>query len=329
MGDDANEIAFQKLVNTNEPFIQQVHKRSSNGMKRQIITIDETRCSGCGDCIPGCPEGALQVIDAKARLISDLFCDGLGACIGHCPTGAMKIESREAEPYDEKRVMHESIVPGGPNVIAAHLHHLIDHGQNDLVQQAIACLEELGIANPLDSEITDNPASRQSHREHHHAPHKGGCPGSKVVDFSGKNHASAAPVASDSGVSIQSALRQWPIQLHLVSPQAPYYQGSDLLLAADCTAFAVGNFHSSFMRGKSLAIACPKLDSEITMYVDKLALMIDMSAINTITVAIMEVPCCGGLMSIVAEALRKASRKVPVKRIVIGLQGETLAEEWV
>ncbi len=298
-------------------------------MKRQIITIDETRCTGCGDCIPGCPEGALQVIDGKARLISDLFCDGLGACIGHCPTGAMKIETREAEPYDEKRVMQESIVRGGPNVIAAHLHHLIDHGQSDFVQQAIAYLEEQGIANPLDSQVHDNLLVQQLHKGHHQAPHGGGCPGSKVVDFSAKKHSSAATVAPVSGVSIQSALRQWPIQLHLVSPQAPYYQGSDLLLAADCTAFAVGNFHGSFMHGKSLAIACPKLDSEMDIYVDKLATMIDLSHINTITVAIMEVPCCGGLMSIVAEALRKATRKVPVKKIVIGLQGETLAEEWV
>lgn len=269
------------------------------------------------------------MIDGKARLISDLFCDGLGACIGHCPTGAMKIESRDADPYNEKRVMHESIVRGGPKVIAAHLHHLIDHGQNDFVQQAIAYLEEQGIANPLDSELSDNLVVQQSHKGHQKAPHGGGCPGSRVVDFSVKDHSAAGTLAPVSGVAIKSALRQWPIQLHLVSPQAPYYQGSDLLLAADCTAFAVGNFHSSFMHGKSLAIACPKLDSEMDIYVDKLATMIDLSHINTITVAIMEVPCCGGLMSIVAEALRKASRKVPVKKIVIGLQGETLAEEWV
>jgi ferredoxin len=296
-------------------------------MKRQIITIDETRCTGCGDCIPGCPEGALQVIDGKARLISDLFCDGLGACIGHCPTGAMKIETREAEPYDERRVMHESIVKGGPKVIAAHLHHLIDHGQSDFAQQALAYLEEQGIANPLESEATDSPAPQQSQKVHHHAPQGGGgCPGSRMVDFSAKSHASVAPMT---GEPIQSALRQWPIQLHLVSPQAPYYQASDLLLAADCTAFAVGNFHSSFMQGKSLAIACPKLDSKMDIYVDKLVAMIDLSHINTITVAIMEVPCCGGLLSIVAEALRKASRKVPVKKVVIGLQGETLTEEWI
>ncbi len=297
-------------------------------MKRQIITIDETRCTGCGECIPGCPEGALQVIDGKARLISDLFCDGLGACIGHCPTGAMKIVSREAEPYDEKRVMHESIVKGGPNVIAAHLRHLMDHGQSDFFQQALEYLEEEGIANPLEREAVLQPAAHQTNAGHHHAAHAGGCPGSRTIDFN-TNGKTEAGVAAVPGAPVQSALRQWPIQLHLVSPQAPYFQGSDLLLAADCAAFAVGDFHGKFMSGKSLAIACPKLDSGMDIYVDKLAAMIDLSHINTITVAIMEVPCCGGLMSIVAEALRKASRKVPVKKVVISLQGETLSEEWV
>ncbi|EAT59839.1 ATP-binding protein [Chlorobium ferrooxidans] len=289
-------------------------------MQRQIITIDETKCTGCGECIPGCPEGALQVIDGKARLVSDLFCDGLGACIGHCPTGAMKIESREAEPYDEKRVMHESIVKGGPNVIAAHLSHLIEHNEQGYLQQALEYLKEQGIANPLHSS--------SAHASHHHGAHGGGCPGSKMMDFRDSG-ASSNVAAAHSAASPESALRQWPIQLHLVSPQAPYFQGSDLLLAADCAAFAVGDFHAKFMSGKSLAIACPKLDSEMDIYVDKLAAMIDLSHINTITVVIMEVPCCGGLMSIVAEAQKKASRKVPVKKVVISLKGETMKEEWV
>jgi len=145
-----------------------------------------------------------------------------------------------------------------------------------------------------------------------------------MIDFGEKERSGVAP-----SVGVESALRQWPIQLHLVSPQAPYFQGSDLLLAADCTAFAVGDFHGSFIRGKSLAIACPKLDSDMEMYVEKLAAMIDMARLNTITVAIMEVPCCGGLMSIVAESLRNAQRKVPVKKVVVSLQGEILSEEWV
>ena len=297
-------------------------------MQRQIITIDEKKCTGCGDCIPGCPEGALQVIDGKARLISDLFCDGLGACIGHCPTGAMNIVSREAEAYDEKRVMHESIVKGGANVIAAHLRHLMDHGQNEFVGQALEYLEEQGIANPLECGAVSQTETRHANAGQQHAPHAGGCPGSRTIDFNANGKTEAA-VAAMPGAPVQSALRQWPIQLHLVSPQAPCFARSDLLLAADCAAFAVGDFHGKFMQGKSLAIACPKLDSGMEIYVEKLAAMIDLSHINTITVAIMEVPCCGGLMSIVAEAQRRASRKVPVKKVVISLQGETLSEEWV
>jgi len=292
-------------------------------MKRAIISIDEKKCTGCGDCIPGCPEGALQVIDGKARLISDLFCDGLGACVGHCPTGAMNVETREAEPYDEQRVMEQSIVPAGTNVIAAHLRHLADHGESNLLQQAIAYLDEHSIANPLNNPSHQNTATPHAYSAHHH--HGGSCPGSRPMDFSQNQSAVAA---APNGV-VPSALRQWPIQLHLVSPEASYFHGSDLLLAADCTAFAVGDFHGSFMRGKSLAIACPKLDSNMEIYVEKLTAMVDLARLNTITVAIMEVPCCGGLMAMVAEVLRKASRKVPVKKMVIGVQGDVLSEEWV
>ena len=224
--------------------------------------------------------------------------------------------------------MHESIAQGGANVIAAHLHHLMDHGQSDFFHQALEYLQEQGIANPLENEAVRKPATQHAHAAHHYEHHTGGCPGSRTLDFSANGKSDAA-VATNPNAPVQSALRQWPIQLHLVSPQAPYFQGSDLLLAADCCAFAVGDFHGSFMKGKSLAIACPKLDSEMDIYVDKLSAMIDLSHINTITVAIMEVPCCGGLMSIVAEAQHKAKRKVPVKKVLISLQGETLSEEWV
>jgi len=172
-------------------------------MKREIITIDEKRCTGCGECIPGCPEGALQIIDGKARLISDLFCDGLGACLGHCPTGAMKIENREAVSYDEKRVMQESIVPGGTNVIAAHLRHLADHGQSVLLQQAYEYLQEKGIADPLKNEAGEKSFAQHAHTLNHH--HEGGCPGSRIMDFSDKGISSAFPA-----VGLESALRQWP-----------------------------------------------------------------------------------------------------------------------
>jgi NAD-dependent dihydropyrimidine dehydrogenase PreA subunit len=296
-------------------------------MKRQIITIDEPRCTGCGDCIPACPEGALQVIDGKVRLISDLFCDGLGACIGNCPTGAMKVETREAEPYDERRVMAESIVKAGPNVIAAHLRHLMEHGEDGYLRIALDYLEEQEIPNPL--EMLEEPHAAQANT--HAAPsahaHGGGCPGSRMVDLRGnERHGSGITSGNDGS---QGQLRQWPVQLHLVTPIAPYFQGSDLLLAADCTAFAVGNFHDRLLRGKSLAIACPKLDVEMDRYVEKLIAMIDMAKVNTITVAIMEVPCCGGLTGLVSKALEKAHRKVPVKQVVVGVAGDILSEEWI
>ncbi len=288
-------------------------------MKRQIVTIDEAKCNGCGDCIPGCPEGALQVIDGKARLVSDLFCDGLGACVGTCPQGAMSVEEREAEPYNERMVMEESIVKGGPNVIAAHLEHLKEHGEEGYLREAFAYLREKGITNPLEQEASTNVVESQG-------VHSGGCPGSAMVDFR-KNGNAGKQVASPG--EQPSELAQWPIQLHLVTPLAPYYQGADLLLAADCTAFAVGGFHSAFMKGKSIAIACPKLDSGMDRYVEKLSAMIDLAKVNTITVMIMEVPCCGGLVALVQQAQASASRKVPVKKVVVGVGGEILDEEWL
>ncbi|ABB24525.1 ATP-binding protein [Pelodictyon luteolum] len=283
-------------------------------MQRQVIQIDEQLCTGCAQCIPGCPEGALRVIDGKARLVSDLFCDGLGACVGHCPTGAMRVETREAGPYDERRVLAESIVPKGPNVLAAHLRHLKDHGAVEYLREALLYMQEHGIENPLHS-------AAPSAGGHHEG---GGCPGSRPMAFG-----AAAPRAHGGSDAPESALRQWPVQLHLVSPEAPCYRGSDLLLAADCTAFAMGDFHTRHLPGKSLAIACPKLDSGMDVYVQKLIAMIDMGGINTITVLLMEVPCCGGLMGAVQEACRRASRWVRVKKVVVSVQGEVLGEEWV
>ncbi len=274
--------------------------------ERSIINIDENKCTGCGLCVPNCAEGALQVIDGKARLISDLFCDGLGACIGHCPEDAITIEKREAEPYDERRVMEENIVPAGINTIKNHLEHLKEHGAAQYLEEAIEYLKEKNLAVPP----TGQPPCAG-----------GGCPGAAAKEFKPKEAREDAPA--------QSELCQWPVQLHLLSPSAPYLKGADLLIAADCTAFAAGGFHRDYLRGKTLAIACPKLDSEQDAYVEKIALMIDEAEINTITAVIMEVPCCGGLLNIIRQAADKARRRVPVKKIVLSLQGEKLSEEWV
>ncbi len=152
-----------------------------------------------------------------------------------------------------------------------------------------------------------------------------GCPGSATMDLRNVDTSTEdAPTTK-----APSQLRQWPIQLHLVSPQAPYFQGADVLLAADCTAFALGAFHNDYLKGRSLAIACPKLDQGQEIYVEKIRALAEDAGINTLTVVIMQVPCCRGLLGLVSEALSESSRKVPVKAVVVGLQGEILSEEWV
>jgi ferredoxin len=284
-------------------------------MKRKIIKIDQNKCNGCGLCLPNCPEGAIQMIDDKARLISDLFCDGLGACLGHCPEGAITIEERESEPYDEKKVM-ANIVKQGQNTLIAHLRHLKDHGEAGYLQTALEYLKENKIENPLQNEKGGPMKGHEAHA---------GCPGSKVLDFTDEEKACAG---SEDGKR-PTQLRQWPVQLHLVSPVAPYFKNSDVVLAADCTAFAVGDFHKDFLKGKSLAIACPKLDEGQESYVEKITALIDEAKINTLTVLVMEVPCCGGLIEVAKGGANKAKRKVPIKAVVISLRGEVLNEEWV
>jgi NAD-dependent dihydropyrimidine dehydrogenase PreA subunit len=302
-------------------------------MKRDIIVIDEEKCNGCGLCVPGCREGALQIIDGKARLISDLFCDGLGACIGHCPEGALTIEEREAEPYDEKRVM-EGMLDKGDNTILAHLRHLKDHGENGFLKEALAFLSDKGYK--LDtSEFVNNAENTKEmvaelfgggkHLHKHSSGASGGCPGTMAREFTrtpGRHE-----VSDDA--AIPSELKQWPVQLHLLNPNANYFRNADVVLAADCAAFAVGDFHRRYLKGKTLAIACPKLDSNLESYVGKITSMIDDAGINTLTIIRMEVPCCGGLVQMAKAASQKAKRKIPLKEIVIGVQGNKLSEQWI
>ena len=236
-------------------------------VKRKIVKIDEEKCNGCGECVPNCAEGALRIVDGKAKLVKDIYCDGLGACLGHCPQGAITIEEREAEAFDEEAV---------------------------------------------------NKHMKQEKK------HECSCPGGRAIDFSDK----ADEACCDTGTR-PSELRQWPVEMHLITPQAPYFQGADLLLAADCTAFSYGDFHKDLLKGKKLVIACPKLDDGQDVYLDKLVALIDQAKINTLTVVIMEVPCCGGLLHLAKQAAAKASRKIPIKVVVIGLQGSKLKEEWV
>ncbi|MFP4467256.1 MAG: ATP-binding protein [Candidatus Goldiibacteriota bacterium] len=278
-------------------------------MKRDMIEIDEEKCTGCGLCVPGCPEGALQIIDGKARLVSDLLCDGLGACVGECPEGALTVTKKEAPPYDERRAM-ENIVKAGANTIKAHLKHLYDHGEKQYLAEAAAFLKEKNIPVP-------------EYKKEHAAP-GGGCPGMKTFDLSEeKTH------RQGQADECPSELKQWPVQLHLMQPGASYLKNADLLLAADCTAFAAGGFHGEYLKGKTLAIACPKLDAGTDIYTEKITAFIDEAGINTLTVLMMEVPCCGGLLNIAQKAAESAGRKIPIKAVVINMRGEKIKEEWV
>jgi len=295
-------------------------------MERDIIKIDDDLCNGCGQCVPGCHEGALQVIDGKVRLISDLMCDGLGACIGYCPEGAITIERREAEPYDEFKVM-EIMVSKGLNTVVAHLRHLREHNETTFLKQGMAYL----IANKSKLNFMVEEVKNAVHQQDNNNPEMGfngggGCPGSKTVIFNAGGMKMAEPQTNS---SLQSQLRQWPLQLHLINPNASHFVGSDLLVASDCSAFTLGDFHQNWLKNKTLVIACPKLDQGKEIYLQKFISLIENAKVNTITVMIMEVPCCGGLLQLVESASTRAGRKVPIKAITVSIRGEILSEEWI
>jgi len=236
-------------------------------MIRRIVRIDEEKCDGCGLCVPACAEGAIQLIDGKARLVSDVYCDGLGACLGECPQGAITIEERDANPFDE----------------AAAREH-------------VAALEDSTPEVPC------------------------GCPGSMVMELEGE------PAFGDADAGAEpSALRNWPVQLKLVPPNAPYFQGADLLLVADCVPFAVAGFHARFLRGRPVVVGCPKLD-DAAFYSEKLAELLRQSEVNSITVVHMEVPCCSGLTRIAEGALAASGKSVEARDVTISIQGEILRE---
>ena len=293
-------------------------------MLREIVKIDEELCDGCGQCVPNCHEGALQIIDGKARLISELMCDGLGACLGHCPQGAITIEKREADEYNEEVVITQMIKSGKATVFA-HLKHLQDHGETGFLTQALDYIRANREKMPFQiSEVHELLHIKNEHKHEHAAGGACGCSGSAPQSFSGAGLKMAVPEAE-----IPSALTQWPVQMHLINPAASYFRGADLLVAADCAGFAYGNFHNDFIKGKKVVIACPKLDQGKEVYIQKLTHLIDTAQVNTITAVIMEVPCCGGLSQMIQIAAQNASRKVPIKEVVISIKGEILSEEWM
>jgi ferredoxin len=276
-------------------------------MRRKIITINQEKCNGCGVCASDCPEGALQIIEGKARLVGDLLCDGLGACLKSCPENAISVEEREAEPYDELKVLG-NMIPQGNLIIQAHLKHLNDHDQTEFLQQALSYLRQQKITVDLPAE-TPKVQPAMSH-----------CPGSQSLSFSPHGN------EEQDGQPRPSRLTHWPIQLHLLSPSAPHFRNSDLLISADCVAYSHADFHKDYLKGRTLAIACPKLDSRQEVYVEKLTALIDEAKVKSILAMIMQVPCCGGLLRLVVEAANRATRKVPITCLTVGIQGGVLGE---
>ena len=239
---------------------------------RNIVKIDEEKCNGCGDCVSACAEGAIEIIDGKAKLVSEIYCDGLGACLGHCPQDAITVEQREADEFDEeatKTYLAKKESPPPP--------------QSGFV-----------------------------------------CPGTMAQNLRKQHTEPAAATA----VPAPSQLGQWPVQLKLVSPQAPYFANSDLILVADCVPFAMGDFHDKFLKNRSIAVGCPKLDDS-QFYIDKLAGIIKMNELNSLTVIHMEVPCCSGLTHIAKEAIAGSGVKLSFEDITIDLRGNVTKTETI
>ena len=256
---------------------------------RDIIHIDEEKCDGCGLCVPMCAEGAIQIIDGKARLVGENLCDGLGNCLGTCPRDAIRIERREAENFDEAAVAGHLARIGGQtgNHAAlqpsqAHPHaHADSHAQSHATAESAPC----------------------------------GCPGAALCGSPSGATQSAALVP-------QSELAHWPVQLHLLPIAGSLWQNADVLIAADCVAFAMPDFHSRLLRGKVVAVGCPKLD-DLSSYVEKLTAVFSRNQIRTITVAHMEVPCCSGIVGAVAQALRAAGAQgVDFSDVTVGIDGK-------
>lgn len=236
-------------------------------MKRNIIEIDEEKCTGCGLCITACAEGALKIVNGKVKLVSEKYCDGLGACLGECPEGALHIVEKDVEAFDEKAV-----------------------------EEYLA----------------------KKHEEKNELPC--GCPGSSVKSFE------PCPVSErDTSLSddIKSELTHWPVQLTLVPPNANFFQGKELVVAAHCTPVAYPNFHRDFLKNNAVVIACPKLDN-FNAHLEKLTAIFKMSDIKKVVIAHMEVPCCFGLSHMVKSAIERAGVNIPVLDVTIGVRGEIL-----
>ncbi|MCI8468143.1 MAG: 4Fe-4S binding protein [Eggerthellaceae bacterium] len=272
-------------------------------MIRRVIEIDEERCTGCRLCVDACHEGAIGMVDGKARLLRDDYCDGLGDCLPACPTGAITFIEREADAYDEAAVI-EHLAARQAAALQAE----------DAVDDAVERPAAAGCPGTQARQLGDAPATP--------AP-AAGCPGAQARDLGGDVEAPAVVGVPGADELPPSRLMQWPAQIKLVPVQAPYYEGRGLLVAADCTAFACASFHERFMRGKVTVIGCPKLDEG--SYVDKLAAIIAGNLITSVTVARMEVPCCGGLERAAAQALAQSGKNLPFEVVTFSVGGDVVA----
>lgn len=252
-------------------------------MKRKIITINEELCDGCGNCVTACSEGALQIVDGKAKLVKEDFCDGFGDCMGECPTGALVIEERESKPFDIEATKEFLLKTKG--------------------KEAVWRMEE----------------AQKKHEPKEHKPLPCGCHGSMVQTLQIKK-----PSAESSHQNLDPQLRNWPVQITLLPLKAPYYKGADLLVAADCCAYAYAGFHNDFIKGRALALGCPKLD-DANAYKEKLATILRDNDIKSVTIAYMEVPCCMGLVRFVENAVRDSGKNIPIKKTKIGIQGQIIS----
>ncbi|TAN37704.1 MAG: 4Fe-4S ferredoxin [Verrucomicrobia bacterium] len=275
-------------------------------MKRKIITIDEDKCNGCGDCVVACAESAIQIINGKAKLVKEQYCDGMGDCLGECPTGAIKIEELDVPDYDAAATRAHVAKVGGVAAVKKFDETAVRHGLAPAPQPMVS-----------------------PHAQYHHGG--GGCPGTRMRTMQPGTPA-AAPTPSGSGLPPKlnpSELAQWPIQIHLVSPQAPYFKNKELVIMSTCGPLASADVHWRFLRGRSVVVGCPKLDNT-DGYAEKLAAILAEPTIPKAIVVRMEVPCCGGLTAIAQEAAALSGRTdLKVEEVTIGLSGDVLAQEEV
>lgn len=254
---------------------------------RKIVRIDEELCDGCGLCVPSCAEGAIQIVDGKARLVSEIYCDGLGACLGECPQNAITIEERPADQFDAAAVEE-------------HLHELGREGG----------------AHRHEHEAGEAPAA-----SHGAGGHTFSCPGARTMDLRRKAEEECVePEATFEG-KLKSELGQWPVKLYLVNPHAPYFDGAELLIAADCAPLAYAAFHPDFLRGKAVVIGCPKFD-DLELYRDKLTAILRENNVRKVTVLHMEVPCCFGLVQVAKEAVAASGKDIPFEDVTVTIRGE-------